>query len=374
MLRVVKPRNARSKRALEAREPKEIEDPRTAVFVKGSSTGEVVGKVMKELMALKRPNAISFSKKKNNTVRPFEESSIQTLEFWSAKNDASMFVVGQSTKKRPDGMTFVRMYDGHVFDMLEVGVDGFVSMEEFKNKKCTPGHRPLLHFASELFDTHPRFMQLKSMLLDFFGSEVLDGIHLGGVEHVISVQLAPTPPELSSTTGLDSSAIPSYLDTSSSSNNDYKNLPKVHLRTYTISLSNPSVTTDSTTTKTTASTTSKKLPPKIELVPMGPFLDLTLRRHTLPSPDMLKSAMRRPKLRKKEDIESGLGKRTREKRNLEVDEMGDLRGRIHLGKQDLSKLQSRKMKGRKETNESGSSDEDSEEDSENEEPTSKRRK
>ena len=79
-------------------------------------------------MALKRPNAISFSKK--NTVRPFEDAS--SLEFWAQKNDASMFVVGQSTKKRPDGLTFVRMFNGKVLDMCEVGVDKFVSMDEFK--------------------------------------------------------------------------------------------------------------------------------------------------------------------------------------------------------------------------------------------------
>ena len=30
---------------------------------------------------------------------------------------------------------------------------------------------------------------------------------------------------------------------------------------------------------------------------------------------------------------------------MEVDEMGDLRGRINVGKQDLGKLQTRKMKG-----------------------------
>lgn len=79
-------------------------------------------------MALKRPHAISFSKK--NAVRPFEDAS--SLEFWSQKNDASLFVVGQSTKKRPDGMTFVRTFDYKVLDMLEVGVDNWVSMHEFK--------------------------------------------------------------------------------------------------------------------------------------------------------------------------------------------------------------------------------------------------
>lgn len=79
-------------------------------------------------MALKRPDAISFSKK--NAVRPFEDAS--SLEFWAQKNDASIFLVGQSTKKRPNGLTIARTFDHRVLDMVELGVDKFVSMAEFK--------------------------------------------------------------------------------------------------------------------------------------------------------------------------------------------------------------------------------------------------
>ncbi|KAI0355280.1 Brix-domain-containing protein [Trametes cingulata] len=314
MLRTVKPKNARSKRALQAREPKEVEDPRTAIFVKGTHTGEKVNGVMKELMALKRPHAISFSKK--NTVRPFEDAS--SLEFWAQKNDASLFVLGQSTKKRPDGLTFVRMFDYRVLDMCEVGVDMFKSMAEFKTPKATPGHKPLLHFASELFDSHPRFIQLKSMLMDFFNGEVIDSICLAGIEHVISISLGPTPPSLNAAT--------TTLQASSSTAENPASLPKVHIRAYTIRL-----------------LASGTRIPRVELTPMGPFIDLTLRRHQDADPELLKQAMKRPKLRKQE-VEKGLGKK---RKNLEVDEMGDLRGRIHVGKQDLSKLQTRKMKGLK---------------------------
>ena len=96
-------------------------------------------------MALKRPHAVAFNKK--NDIHPFDSasngsgaasstaassSSIQSLEFWSAKNDASMFVIGQTTKKRPNGMTFVRMFDGKVLDMIEVGVEGYKAMADFK--------------------------------------------------------------------------------------------------------------------------------------------------------------------------------------------------------------------------------------------------
>ncbi|KAJ7596766.1 Brix domain-containing protein [Mycena floridula] len=298
MLRTIKPKNARSKRALDARAPKEIEDSRTAIFVKGTKTGETLNKLMKDLMALKRPDAISFSKK--NVVHPFE--SVESFEFWSAKNDAGLFVYGQNTKKRPNGLCFVRMYDGKVLDMVEVGVENFVPLSEFKTPKSSPGHKPTLHFASELFETNPRLMQLKSMLMTFFNGEEIKEIHLKGLEHIISISCGPTP-------------------------SSPDELPKIHLRTYT--------------TQLLASGTRI---PRVELTPMGPSVDFVVRRHQDPDAELLKQAMRRPKL-KKTDVESGLGKK---RKNMEVDEMGDLRGRVHVGKQDLSKLQSKKMKGLRE--------------------------
>ncbi|EIW85868.1 Brix-domain-containing protein [Coniophora puteana RWD-64-598 SS2] len=322
MLRTPKPKNARSKRAMDAREPKEVEDPRTVIFVKGTHTGEVLNGAMKDLMALKRPHAISFSKK--NTVRPFEDTS--SFEFWAQKNDASMFMFGQTTKKRPDGLVLARMFDGRVLDMVEVGVDKFVSMAEFKTPKCTPGHKPMLHFASELFDTHPRFVQLKSILMDFFNAEVIDSICLPGLEHVISVSLSPaTQATANATLGVVEE--------------DTSKLPKVHIRTYTVKL-----------------TPSGTRVPRVELVPMGPSLDLSLRRHEEADGEMWKQAMKRPKM-KKQDVEKGLGKK---KKNLEVDEMGDLRGRVHVAKQDLNKLQTRKMKGLKKGagDDAGDDDED----------------
>ncbi|KAF8129303.1 Brix-domain-containing protein [Boletus edulis] len=290
MLRTIKPRNARSKRALEVREPKEVEDARTAIFVRGTHAGEVVQYAMKELMALKKPNAISFSKK--NDVRPFEDAS--SLEFWAQKNDASIFVVGQSTKKRPNGLVMVRTFDARVLDMCEFGVDSFVSMAAFKTPKSTPGHKPMMHFASELFDSHPRYIQLKSLLLDI-------------------VTVGPLLPNQTTTVG------GAGLD-------DPKQLPKVHVRTYTVKL-----------------VSSGTRVPRVELTEMGPRLDLSLRRWQEADPEMWKAAMRRPKM-KKQDVEKGLGKR---KKNIEVDEMGDMRGRVHVGKQDLGKLQTRKMKGLK---------------------------
>ena len=192
-----------------------------------------------------------------------------------------------------------------------------------KTPKATPGNRPLMHFNSILFDTHPRFIQLKSLLLDFFVGQAIDAIHVAGIEHIISIQLGPTPTAISTSDYAESSA---------------EQLPKIYIRTYTLKM-----------------LPSGSRTPRVELTPMGPFLDLTLSRHQDPDPSLWAAAMKKPKM-KKQDIEKGLGKR---KRNIDVDEMGDVRGRIHVGKQDLSRLQSKKMKGLKKNNLSDDEDDGS---------------
>ena len=54
--RIVKPKNQRSKRALEAREPKAIENAKSAIFIRGPKSSELVMKAMRDLHALKKPN------------------------------------------------------------------------------------------------------------------------------------------------------------------------------------------------------------------------------------------------------------------------------------------------------------------------------
>jgi len=76
---------------------------------------------------------------------------------------------------------------------------------------------------------------------------------------------------------------------------------------------------------------------------MGPSIDLSIRRTQSADEEMMKQALKRPKMVKR-DVEKGLG---RKRKNVETDEMGDKVGRIHLGKQDLGKMQGRKMKGLK---------------------------
>jgi ribosome production factor 2 len=154
-------------------------------------------------------------------------------------------------------------------------------------------------FHSDLFDTHPTYQLLKSQLLDFYNGHPLNEIPLTALEHVISITAGPISPDADAP------------------------LPKVHFRVYTITL-----------------LASGSKVPRISLTEMGPSIDFTVRRVQEADEEMMKMALKRPKIAKK-DVESGLGKK---KKNIETDEMGDRVGRIHMGKQDLNKLQSRKVK------------------------------
>lgn len=154
-------------------------------------------------------------------------------------------------------------------------------------------------FHSDLFDTHPTFQSLKSHLLDLYNGYALSEIPLTALEHVISVTAGPI------------------------SGDESAPLPKIHLRVYTVQL-----------------LASGSKVPRIALTEMGPSVDFSVRRVQDADDDLMKQALKRPKIAKK-DVESGLGKK---RKNIETDEMGDRVGKIHMGKQDLSKMQGRKVK------------------------------
>lgn len=138
------------------------------------------------------------------------------------------------------------------------------------------------------------------MLLDFYHGQTVKNINLSGLEHVISV------------TAIDSSE----------QSNDPRAMPGIiYFRVYTIQYKK-----------------SGEKTPRVELEEMGPSYNFRIRRFKFANDDVYKLATKVPKINKPKKI-----------KNIDVNEMGDKIGRIHLGKQDLSKLQTRKMKGLKRT-------------------------
>lgn len=282
MQRVVKPKTQRGKRALEKKEPKIYENTKSTLFFKGGNTSQTVTQVLKELHTLKKPNATIYSKK--NATRPFEDQS--TVEFFTDKADCSLFMYGCHSKKRPNNIVIGRLFDGQVLDMVEFGINKFKSIKEFEGQKAAMGIKPSLVFSGEMFDENDDNGRTKNLLIDFFRGPSVNNIALSGLEHVISV---------------------------------HGQNGKILIRNFRVQM------------KKSGSKT-----PRVELHPMGPSLDLVMRRTRLASDDLFKRALKKPATAK-----------PKKRKNVSHDDLGNKLGRIHMKTQDFTQLQIRKVKGLK---------------------------
>lgn len=290
MLRTIKPKNARTKRVLDGRAPKLVENTKQAIFIKGQTANAVTQQAMQDLMTLKKPDAQNFSKN-NNNILPFEDSS--SIEFFSEKNDASLFVIGSHSKKRPNNLVLARTFDSQILDMVEIGLENPKFLSDFKNVKCNVGMRPLMLFSGPMFESHPSFRHLKSFFMDFYRGREIQTIDAVSLQHVMVFSHADS------------------VDTSI--------LPPIHMRVYLIR----------------AHKSGQKLP-RVELEEMGPRLDMRVRRLQEADEGAMKMALKRPTKQV-----------ARTKKNIGTDGLGDKVAQIHLGKQDLDGMQTRKFKGLK---------------------------
>ena len=110
---------------------------------------------------LKKPDALHLTKK--NKILPFEDPS--PLEFLSSSNDCSLFAFASHSKKRPNNLILGRMFDHHVLDMLEIGVENFRSLSDFKGDSSSIGNKPCFIFIGEEFDQKEEFKKLANLLL-----------------------------------------------------------------------------------------------------------------------------------------------------------------------------------------------------------------
>ncbi|OJJ46052.1 hypothetical protein ASPZODRAFT_159644 [Penicilliopsis zonata CBS 506.65] len=298
MLREVKAKNPRTARILKAREPQLIEPPKRMLLMHGSKCPVALHTVLKTFHSLTKPNSILFHKK-NENIHPFENT--ESMEFLANKNECGIVAFGSSSKKRPNCLTLARIFDSKILDMCELmllpGVDE-TAIPAMNNltMHIGLGLRPLLLFAGSPWEdpTSNAHVMLKSMFVDMFKGEESDKIDVEGLQYILMVS-AEEPTE-----GLSS---------------------VIHLRWYKI--------------KTKRS--GHKLP-RVELDEIGPKFDFKVGRVQEAPRDALKEAMKQAK-RPNEDMKT--------KKNIGMDSIGDKIGRVHLGKQDLGGLQTRKMKGLK---------------------------
>ncbi|KAI1907219.1 rRNA-binding ribosome biosynthesis protein rpf2 [Ophidiomyces ophidiicola] len=306
MLREVKPRNPRTARILKAREPQLLEHPKRILLLHGPKCPFPLRTILKTFHSLTHPHSILFHKK-NENIHPFENT--ESLEFLAAKNDCGLVVWGSSNKKRPNCITMVRIFDSKVLEMCELLLLG--TQEQMEKEIADRGNgchtklniglgmKPMMLFLGSLWDdpASPVFGMLKHMFLDIFKIEETARIDVEGLQYLLLVAL--DEPREGTT-------------------------PTLHLRWYRI----------------LTKKSGQKLP-RVELDEIGTKFDFRVGRVREPDQTSMKEAMKQGK--KPQYLE-------KTKKNISMDSIGDKIGRVHLGRQDLGGLQTRKMKGLKRMN------------------------
>ncbi len=308
------PKKKKIKRALQLREPKLVENEKRAMvrhracwprrhvarsacscvfaavsmlfvslsgsfrqLISGHTIGANGKKFLDEMAALKQPNVVKLGNKKANVIVPFDDES--KIEFLAHKNDASLFMVGTSSKKRPDNVVIGRTFDFHVLDMVEVGIVNLRPASSFKAAAPGVGMRPCFVFCGDEFDQNPVFKRLANLFLDFFGGRPTNMINLRGLENVVVL-----------------TAVGGVID----------------FRHYSVTLQK-----------------SGERVPRVELEEVGPSFEMRVGRSKLATEEQWRQAT--PSDGRKKDP-------SKPRKNVEVDTLGSSLGTVHVGKQDLSTL------------------------------------
>ena len=235
---------------------------------------------------------------RKNALHPFEGGENETtLEFMSQRNDAAFLLLATHSKKRPDNLVFIRTFDYHVLDMIELGITAFESIRSIGGPTCAVGLKPGFIFNGELFEQNPDYNLVQTMLLDFFRGQVVDEVNLGGLESVISV------------TAVEGG--------------------RILFRVYRVMLKKSGLRT-----------------PLIELKLMGPSIDFSIGRVRAAAPELVRQSLKKPK-----EVAP------KKKKNITTTELGETMGRVHVGNQKIEEIQTRKLKAlkksRKEVEEEG---------------------
>lgn len=294
--KIQKPKTKKGKRALQAREPKLVEDPKRALILFGGKTSQITKDVLSDLHKLKSAGDSVKYTRKNDDVRPFEAVGDTNLEHFAQKTDSSLFALGNHSKKRPHNIVLGRFFDHRLHDVLELGVERYKGIKDFAKAATAVqiGNKPCFIFVGEGFESNPELRMAKSLLLDFFRGRQIDAINLKGLDHVIVVIA----------TG-----------------------KQLLFRHYSIALKK-----------------SGAQVPRTELAEVGPRFDFSVRRSRAAPDEFQTQSMKQPKIDKKKE------------KNVSYDSLEGKVGRIYMPKQDLNSMALNKMKGLKRERQTAAAD------------------
>lgn len=63
------------------------------------------------------------------------------------------------------------MFDNRILDMVELGIDSYTSLKDFKNEKIGTGVKPCLIFNGPAWEQSKELARLKNLFIDLFHRE-----------------------------------------------------------------------------------------------------------------------------------------------------------------------------------------------------------
>jgi len=283
----VKPKNRRLQRELKKRQPKVHERIKKAVILRGTKTSQVISNVLKDFTLMKKPDVKTFSRREHK--RPWEDAS--SIEFYSDKNDSSLFCYGSHSKKRAHSLTMARTFNHQILDMIEFRVDPITykptGSYHFPGGTWTAGKKPMFVFNGSQWETDAKYTLARNIIVDYCRGYVIEKLNYKALEHVISC------------TAIDE---------------------KIYWRTYRTSLIRSASQT-----------------PYVKLEPCGPEMDLTIAKIEQAPKSLQDAALKKPK-------QANHLKKTK---NIEFDGFGHKHGKIHMGSQNLNRVNVMRFKGLK---------------------------
>lgn len=275
------------------------ENTKAVLLLKGIKCSNDMNIVLKDLRAMKAPNAKLLSK--NNVIQTFDDEGQQSLEFLMTKNDCSMFALASHNKKRPNNLCIGRTFDRRMLDIVELSVERYKSLLDYKgNPKKRIESKPLMLFVGDGWHLNAELKRLQNLLIDLHRGDVVDKLVLSGLDHLMVF-----------TTAYNS------VDDDEGNPNIKKKM-MIHQRTYYCKLKkNP----------------SGGRTPMPFLTPSGPDMDFTIRRSQFATPDVWNMAIKQPTANKAKKV-----------KNRTTNVFGETIGRLHLEKQEIDKMGGKKSK------------------------------
>jgi len=278
------PRTKRGRRILQRREPRAVEDAKTALILSGNRANNEVQTLLKDLHRCRAPLATLFIRK--HEMHPFEDP--QRLEKMCAKYDHSLFAFGSSSKKRPFRLILGRLFDTAMLDMQEFRIQDYKPVHTFQKADCVAGSKPLVLFQGSSFESNEGMKRTKSLLLDFFSGPRPQRVMLQGLDQVVvcSAVEGVTPP---------GAAAP---------------VVGVSVKRFRMNYAK-----------------SGSRLPHVELEEIGPSFKMELDRQKDPDKDRWKQAIKVPKEVKPKKV-----------KNMSKNYMGKRQAKIHVGKVDFDQI------------------------------------